>query len=465
MQIVVLAAFMIVMMLRGASLDQTPGWLIAPAVGLYLLGALAISRINTVLYLRASARGEGRSPRAMKRHSLLATATRLWLLAGLVVIVLLGYGRWVDHGLHLATVPLAAEAVTLAPFVVGLLLVWLADYPFHREIWRASHPASEAARPGWSLGQYIDYNARHHLLFIAVPVGLIILLSDCLTLIVPRIVPAEHSEYVLAATTLLVACSVLATAPLLIVRIWKTAPLEDGPLRQELEAICRRFRLKYRDILVWKSDGMITNAAVLGLLGRVRYVLLSDGLLEQTDRRDIEAIFAHEAGHIIHHHILYSALFTIAVTNICILSTYWLMSLGNWPGWAIDAISLGLLAVVWGSGFGWVSRRFERQSDVTAAWISATPDEGEDPDLITHQGAAAFAKALQKVGDLNGIPPRRWNWRHGSLAHRIGYILWLGSTGQTRRGDDDLVRRLKRAILIMLAVGGALSAITAALAP
>ena len=62
---------------------------------------------------------------------------------------------------------------------------------------------------------------------------------------------------------------------------------------------------------------------------------------------------------------------------------------------------------------------------------------------------------------MNGIPPKRWNWRHGSLAQRIGYILWLGSTSGTRRIDDGLVRRLKRIIWILLAVAAVLSAVTA----
>ena len=466
MQVLVLAGFMIAITLRGAGAGNCPPWLIAPSVGVYLLGAFGLTRINTALFLKAIDRDGPKSPGALRRHGILSLVTRVWLVGGLTAVMLLGYGRWVDEQLHLGLVPLAGEAGALAPFLIALLLVWIADYPYHCAIWRAIDvqfaPGGSAENPPtWTLAEYLGYNTRHHLLFIAVPVAVIILIADSLALIMPHFLPPQRMTYALPGAMVLVSLVVFSFAPLLIVRVWRTERLQDGPLRTKLEAICRRLALKYRDILIWRSGGMITNAAVLGLFGPLRYILLSDGLIEQSDRRDVEAIFAHEAGHIIHHHILYAVLFTIAVINICVLAAYWATSLGGeWAQWTGDILALGMVGLIWGGGFGWVSRRFERHSDVTAAWISGNPASDEDPDLITHEGAAVFARALQRVGDLNGIALRRRNWRHGSLAQRISYILWLGGSGATRRRDDTLVKRIKAAIWIMLAVAAALSALS-----
>jgi len=471
MHVLIVAGFIVVKALQDATGGNLPAWVIVPSLGAYLLGTFALTRMNTALFLKSNDPGGPGSPAALKRHGILSLATRVWLVGGLGGLMLLGYGQWANEGLHLASVPLAGEIIALAPFVAGVLLMWIADYPYHCAIWRAIH--ARTASPGatqdpaiWTLAEYLGYNTRHHLLFIAVPVALVILIADSLTLIMPRFLTEQEMTYALPGAMIIVVALVFSFAPLLIVRIWRTERLGDGEMRSALERICQGLGLKSRDILVWRSGGMITNAAVLGLFAQSRYILLSDGLIEQMDRRDIEAIFAHEAAHIIHHHILYAVLFTIAVVNTSVLAGYWVASLwGDWAQWAGNLIVLGVVGGVWGLGFGWVSRRFERQSDATAAWMSGNPPSDEDPDLITHEGAAAFARALQRVGDLNGIPARRRNWRHGSLAQRISYVLWLGESHRTRRRDDTIVKRIKAAIWIMLAAAAVFIAVTLFVAP
>ena len=78
--------------------------------------------------------------------------------------------------------------------------------------------------------------------------------------------------------------------------------------------------LNYRRILIWESDGMVVNAAVMGLFRPVRYILLSDGLLEMMDDAKIEAVFGHEAGHVKCRHIEFYLLF--AVLSMLIVGGY-----------------------------------------------------------------------------------------------------------------------------------------------
>jgi len=475
MQITVLAAVIINLVLLGFDgLEglMPPGWQTAPALAAYLLGAVGIAAANTALGLRAIGRAGAAEPKALRRHNLIALATSLWLILGLATTIYLGFGRWVMKDLHLAGVPLAGQLMSLVPFVAALLAAWVIDYPFYRlmrERALAARPDAARARRPWTPRQYISYNCRHHLLFVLVPVSLIVLAQDSLHLYAwPHLSGVAGGDYVMLAALAASALAVVFFAPVLIVRIWKTEPLRDKPLRQGLEEIRRLLKLRYRDILVWKSEGMIANAGVMGLAGNVRYVLLSDGLLENADHRQVEAVFAHEAGHIASHHIFYSAMFAIASAALCNLAAIAISKQMHLTDLHETALTLALLAPAWGLGFGWISRRFERQSDVIGAWAigstaGADPPQGPqdrkppaDEGCITPEGAAIFATALENIARLNGIPARQRSWRHGSIAGRISYILWLGSRRGSRRSIDRVVRRVKLAIWLLLACAVAL---------
>jgi STE24 endopeptidase len=362
-------------------------------------------------------------------------------------LVLVGYGRWVRVDLHLGRVPLLGEVLLLAPFAVGLLVNWRLEYPFYRamrgRIAQQQILAGEPVRTAWTLGEYLGYNARHHLLFVAVPVGLILLLSDSLALLEP-LLPRRAAAPIIVGGSLLCAWGVILCAPLLIVRIWRTSRLPGSRLRDDLKRICRQMRLKCRELRVWHSGGMIANAAVMGLIGKVRYVLLSDALLEHMDDREIKAVFAHETGHIVSHHLFYAMLFAVSSVTLCGTAGDALVAagLGRWAG---SGVGLALLAAAWALGFGWISRRFERQSDVIAAW-SCGPDGPTSDGRITPEGAAIFARSLEHVAELNGISTHQWNWRHGSIAARVQYVLWLGGTAGNRRGIDGVVRAIKLAL-------------------
>lgn len=447
MHILILAGFMIAMTFGEMPTPGFPAWVILLGVAGYLCMSGLLSCANTSIYLRAIRKRGSSMPADRRRHKRLAMLTKLWLLGGLAGLMFLGYGGWTGRKLGLDSWPLIGKVAMVAPFVLALLLVWATDYPYYRQNWRM-----HSSRPGWSLRQYLEYNTRHSLLFISVPVALIILLADCLMLYVEPVLPATWPDYLLSIATFVLAATVLCLSPLVIVRIWKTMPMPPGPLKHRLEKTCRDLGLKYRDILIWRSEGVVTNAAVLGVAGPLRYILLSDGLIDQADDRDIEAIFAHEAGHILSHHIFYAVIFTLGLASLSVTAAYGIVSILGWSDWVAEMMAVGALAGVWGGAFGWVSRRFERQSDVIGAWVSGQREADDDPDLITHEGAAIFARALQRIGQLNGIDPRRWNWRHGSIANRIAYILWLGGSGGTRLLADRTVRRIKIISWIMLLV-------------
>jgi STE24 endopeptidase len=156
---------------------------------------------------------------------------------------------------------------------------------------------------------------------------------------------------------------------------------DDWALRRRLQALCDRAGLRCRDILIWKTSSSVGNAMVMGLFPRVRYVFLSDLLLETMSDEEIEAVFAHEIGHIVHRHMLWYAafafmlmLFTLGpvytvIEKIPALEINSLMPEGvvrfreAIRAQIITGLSLGVFIVM----FGYLSRRFERQADVYAA--------------------------------------------------------------------------------------------------
>jgi len=153
----------------------------------------------------------------------------------------------------------------------------------------------------------------------------------------------------------------------------------------------------------------------------------------------------------------YAVVFVIAATLLSAWASETAAGLLGLSSWSVDLIALTLMGAALGLGFGRVSRRFERHSDVIGAWAAAPPPE-DDPLRVTPEGSAIYAQALQQVARLNGMPPSQPNWRHGSIANRVSYILWLGGTHGSRRDADRAVRRVKLGIWAAALLAGVLTA-------
>ncbi len=153
------------------------------------------------------------------------------------------------------------------------------------------------------------------------------------------------------------------------------------------------------------------------------------------------------------------AAFAISTAVLCSAVAGLLAEAFSSPQWAGETAALVLLAAAWAGGFGWISRRFERQSDVIAAWAGACREDGQ----IELESAAVFAHALQQVAMLNGMPTTQRNWRHGSIAGRVDYLRHLTAAGGTRRQIDRVVRRIKIGLLCALACAAIILTVQAAL--
>jgi STE24 endopeptidase len=317
-----------------------------------------------------------------------------------------------------------------------------------------------------------------------VPVLLILLARDMVFLLLWstgqwKRIGAEGEPFVLVVATAMV----FVFAPAILRHVLRTEPLPDGHLRRRLEEMCRRTRLRYQDILLWHTDLNMGNAAVMGILPRLRYILLSDLLLETMSDEQIEAVFAHEIGHVVHRHMAWYVVFVIVLMvamagpGSAIEERIRAADLPAWIRTHFDAVAEAGAVILFLFSFGYLSRRFERQADVYAARtiesILPLHDSRLDSTAVTSPlqtpvgiyGAAVFNSALRKVALVNNIPigtRRRFtgnpaqrlrflvdyvftsanNWLHGSIAQRMRYL-------QKLAGNPLLTARFDRGMLLV----------------
>lgn len=401
----------------------------------------------------------------------------LWF-AGLVVLT--PWGEWFDWSAEHPWLQIFGDLLVLSPFFLQCVLLWLIAFPLERRLREGEEVLDDAAHARWRLSSYLDFNIRHHLLVVAVPMTLILFASNVTRGYERELRRAVGVVWAPDLTLGIVAGVVFLIAPMLLRRIWRTSPLPPGPLRERLEVLCRRIGLRCRDILIWNSDGLMINAAVMGVFPPVRYVLLSDALLSTMTPRQVEAVFGHEAGHVRHRHIQHFLIFALVGWMVVagIMELLARGSIENGGGWPISFAAIegvGVVATIafWTLGFGWVSRRFERQADLYGARC-VTP-EALDCDRpcgvhldasismpadgrICATAASVFASALHRVAILNGIPPEERSWRHSSIASRIRFLTSLAGDPARARGFERSVQRIKLA-LVTTAVLGAVATV------
>src|SRR5205823_3726448 len=169
---------------------------------------------------------------------------------------------------------------------------------------------------------------RLQILFTVVPILLILAVHDVVMVVLWR---GFHTHIEGTATEGIVSfCSAVVIfffAPVILRHVLHTQSLPASPLRTRLETMCKAHRMRYRDILLWRTDHNMGNAAVMGIAGPVRYILLSDLLLETMTDEQIEAVFAHEIGHVRHKHLAWLTAFLLLCAMCLAAAGTWLYDL------------------------------------------------------------------------------------------------------------------------------------------
>lgn len=475
------------------------------SVTLYLGGYLALVMVmaawgRSILHRAAPRdfyRRIGRFNRGLFFARMLVPA---WMAVGLG---LLGWRAVVGRvlGLDHIAFDLPGLLIGAAPCYLAWMGLWWSQYPTERALREQGilasfdHDLPVHQPPGFA--GYFASHFRLQILFTLVPVVLVLGVVDAVDVAIrplTRQMGMQTASQLQQVAVFIAVGLIYIVAPEILRRVLRTRPLEDSPLRRRLLRLAARQGLKVRNILLWETHHNICNAAVMGVVGRFRYVLLTDLLLETMTDEQIEAVFAHEVGHVVHRHMQWYVL-VIAILILALmgaehlLQQYWPgINRSHWLGLPVDLWLTVLATAGFILAFGFLSRRFERQADVFAARTieqagravdapadvppSTAPEASRNP--VGPHGASVFASALHRVASVNNIPltARRWNggsavefiaflldraieWAnhflHGSITRRTSYLQQLGTDPSRTLYFDAFMRRLYTSLLILLA--------------
>jgi Zn-dependent protease with chaperone function len=241
--------------------------------------------------------------------------------------------------------------------------------------------------------------------------------------------------------------------PVMIQKFWRCKPLASGEHRERIEHLCNKADLAYADILYWPIfGGKMITAGVMGLIKKFRYILVTPSLLQLLEPEEVDAVIAHEIGHVKRKHLQFYLLFFVgfmllsyviadAVGWLLIITEpfYWLLNkTGFNPSRVISVVSILVfifaLIIYFRFIFGFYMRNFERQADiyVYSLFDSAQP-------LIS---------TLEKIVTTSGQSADRPNWHHFSIKERIDY---LNKCESNKKWIGIHHRKVKKGIGIFLA--------------
>jgi STE24 endopeptidase len=329
--------------------------------------------------------------------------------------------------------PLVYELLLVTPALLMILTIVACQHRFERR------------RRTVSLGlwRYVWLRFRVEMAIVLVPWLLLVLVSSTVAIIYRGSGTEVVADGIATSGTLAL---ILIFSPLLMRVIWQTSPLPAGPLRDRLEEFCRGQKLRCHEILVWHTYRHLANAGVVGPTPFLRYVMLSDVLLHHCSEEEVEGIFAHEAAHVRHHHLLLYLLFGLGF--ICLFAnivdflapTGLVTPVTDLLAFNMTAeqgvVMLVFAAVYLGLAFGYLSRRMEQQADLFALQSIEQPE--------------AFVSALEKLGVLNGVPGRLSFWRHFSIPRRVEFLRAVLADPEVGVMFDFRVRLLRSALYVAI---------------
>ncbi len=333
---------------------------------------------------------------------------------------------------------LVYDLVLLLPAVAMILTVMACQHRFE----------SRRARVSLPLARYLWLRFRVEIAIILVPWLALVLITGVVAILFRQSASARLADSVASGAVLLL---IVAFSPLLLRIMWATSPMPAGALRERLEAFCRSHRFRCDDILIWHTHNHLANAGVVGPTPFLRYVMLTDVLLERCTDEEIEAIFAHEVGHVRHRHLPFYLLFGVAF--VCFYAnlmdllalTGWVRRLENIFAFSLTvrqaSVMLAFAGAYWMLAFGFISRRMELQADLFGLRAVRNP--------------ISLLSALGKLAAMSSTPRRIASWRHFSIEERLHFLHGVLSDPPKAARFRLKIAAIQLAVVGLLALGTA----------
>ena len=350
-------------------------------------------------------------------HSILMRQSIMAILIFAIDIYGLNLSSFLIDIPFFATIPTLAALLFLGLFVFYLALVWACAYGPYKKLYR-----SDISKKSYVLSN----------ITFSIPVLLPwLILSGFADLIkaLPFEWPARFLETTEGEVTyfLIFLIAVAVVGPAMIQKIWRCKPLESGEHRKRIESLCRKAGLAYADILYWPIfGGKMITAGVMGLIKKFRYILVTPSLLQLLEPEEIDAVIAHEIGHVKRKHLVFYLLFLVGymllsyVTFDMILfgiiyaePVYWFINKTGIEQTTVFSALFSLVIIIvfliyFRFIFGFYMRNFERQADIYV--------------FTLFDSAKPLISTLEKIVTTSGQSADRPNWHHFSIQERIDYL-------------------------------------------
>jgi Zn-dependent protease with chaperone function len=336
-----------------------------------------------------------------------------------------------------STMPALVSFAGLMLFLVYLALMWWAGQSNYEHIF---------ARKYRTL-RHIRNNIQANLP-IVLPWIIISLLYDIVALLpfpgLQKLVASEWGDLLLFGIFLFF---VVLFFPPLVRRLWGCRKLPAGYLRDRLDAFCasQNFTTEY---YLWPLfEGRVLTAGVMGIVPGLRYILITPALIETMSWEELEAVMAHEIGHVKKFHLL---LYVFLLSGFSLLTgmlaeplIYLLLSQDFFnkmilsSGIAVENVLtvvgavplLIFLLLYFRFLFGFFIRNFERQADLFS--------------LSAIGNARAMISAFEKIARLSGNIRDERNWHHFGIGERIDCL-------ERAERDPKLIERHNRKVRFSL---------------
>lgn len=397
-----------------------------------------------------------------------ATHAIAWLSASVAIIWAIRWQDVVRGNWSLDRWPLVDELMILAPIVFSMVASWAIFYELQVAIqdddkadkdttndnlagkWR--HWFAKMRRQFQPRLGFISIRFRLYFLLILIPVSVFVSIRDCAGIISSLPEPAAMYLCIIGLAIMIV------VFPLLTLLIWKTAKIEDIDLQRDLSEICDEQHLNVMAIRVWKTGDQIVNAAVAGVFPWLRVILLSDGLMNLFQRKEIEAVVRHEAGHIRLWHLPTRLVFLIlplVALAICDSGSNGITpsQLLSGPIW-VAAIPILAFAAYFLLTTRWLSHQMEHEADMySIQGPGSNVDVSPKLASICPDRADGMRDALLRLAAICPELYERNSFLHPSIRCRIEFIdriLEFPESGNQFR-KSFARRRLVMALLLIVA--------------
>ena len=343
----------------------------------------------------------------------------------------------------LAVIPTFQALLFLLLFIFYLAIVWACAYGPYRILYR-----TDMSRRSYILSQ-ISFSAP-----ILLPWLLLSGIADIINAL-----PFELPKRLLATTEgevayfLIFLLAIAILGPTMIQKFWRCKPLEAGYQRTRIENLCREAGMGYANILYWPIfGGRMITAAVMGLVKKFRYILVTNALLQMLKPEEIDAVIAHEIGHIKKKHLLFYLLFFVgymmisyATFNLLVYSIVFSESIYRFitatgldqttvTTWIFSLAIITVFLIYFRFIFGYFMRNFERQADT---YVYALFDS-----------AAPLISTFEKIAATSGHSSDKPNWHHFSIRKRIDFLKLCEADRRWIARHDSKIKKSIAAYLV-----------------